>query len=306
MEKKNILQNPWMLVLTALFCNFLWGTAFPCIKIGYSLFQIPAADMASQILFAGIRFTLAGIMTLIIGSLSTKKALLPSRKNFSIILKVGLFQTILQYFFFYGGLAHASGVKSSIIESSNVFIAIILSAIFLHNESKLSKKLLYCLPGFIGVLLINLNGQTMTFDLAWNGEGFIFLSTIAACFATVLMKKYSVNENTVLICGWQFVFGGIVMAAVGALLGGCLHPLAGSAWVLLIYLGFVSAAAYSLYGLLLKYHPVSKVAIFGFTNPIFGVILSALFLQEDLSALGWQLYMALALVCFGIYEVNKE
>ena len=306
MEKKNILQNPWMLVFTALFCNFLWGTAFPSIKIGYSLFQIPADDMASQILFAGIRFTLAGILTLIIGSLSAKKVLMPSRKNSRIILEVGLFQTILQYFFFYGGLAHASGVKSSIIESSNVFIAIVLSAIFLHNESKLSKKLLYCLPGFIGVLLINLNGQTLTFDLAWNGEGFIFLSTIAACFATVLMKKYSANENTVLICGWQFVFGGMVMAAVGALLGGCLRSTTGSAWFLLLYLGFVSAAAYSLYGLLLKYHPVSKVAIFGFTNPIFGVLLSAFFLQEDLSALGWQLYIALALVCFGIYEVNKK
>jgi drug/metabolite transporter (DMT)-like permease len=306
MEKKNILQNPWMLVLTALFCNFLWGTAFPCIKIGYSLFQIPSEDMASQILFAGTRFTIAGILTLLIGSLSARKALLPQKSNIGIILKVGLFQTVLQYFFFYGGLAHASGVKSSIIESSNVFIAIILSAIFLHNENKLGKKLLYCLPGFIGVLLINLNGQTMTFDMAWNGEGFIFLSTIAACTATVLMKKYSADENPVLICGWQFVFGGLVMAIVGLLLGGTLQPVSGNAWFLLLYLGFVSAAAYSLYGLLLKYHPVSKVAIFGFTNPIFGVILSALFLHEDLSALGWQLYIALALVCFGIYEVNKE
>jgi drug/metabolite transporter (DMT)-like permease len=64
-----------------------------------------------------------------------------------------------------------------------------------------------------------------------------------------------------------------------------------------VYLGFVSAAAYSLYGLLLKYHPVSKVAIFGFTNPIFGVILSALFLHEDLSALGWQLYTLHWLLC---------
>jgi drug/metabolite transporter (DMT)-like permease len=306
MEKKNILQDPWMLALTALVCNFLWGTAFPCIKIGYSLFQIPADAMASQILFAGCRFTLAGLMTLVIGSLTAKKVLLPKKSNLLIILEVGLFQTVLQYFFFYGGLAHASGVKSSIIEASNVFIAIILSAIFLHNENNLGRKLLYCLPGFIGVLLINLNGQTMTFDMAWNGEGFIFLSTIAACCATVLMKKYSAKENPVLICGWQFVFGGLIMAAAGLLLGGTLQPVNGSAWFLLIYLGFVSAAAYSLYGLLLKYHPVSKVAVYGFTNPIFGVILSALFLHEDLSSLGWLLYVALALVCFGIYEVNKE
>lgn len=306
MNKKNILENPWMLVVTALFCNLLWGTAFPCIKIGYSLFQIPADAMSSQILFAGLRFTLAGIMTIVIGSVSAKKVLLPKKSNLLMILEVGLFQTVLQYFFFYGGLAHASGVKSSIIESCNVFFAIILSAVFLHNENNLGRKLLYCLPGFIGVLLINLNGQTLTLDMAWNGEGFIILSTIAACFATVLMKKFSAKENPVLICGWQFVFGGLIMTVAGYFLGGTLQPVQPSAWLLLVYLGFVSAAAYSLYGLLLKYHPVSKVAIFGFANPIFGVILSAWMLHEDVSALGWQLYVALALVCFGIYEVNKE
>lgn len=306
MEKKSILQNPWMLIPTALFCNFLWGTAFPFVKIGYSLFQIGADDMASQILFAGFRFTLAGIMTLIVGSLSAKKALLPSRHSIKAILLVGLFQTVLQYFFFYGGLAHASGVKSSIIESSNVFLTIIMTGLILHSEKKLGRKLLYCIPGFIGVLLINLNGASLTLDMTWNGEGFILMSTLAASFATVLMKMFSSDESPVLICGWQFVFGGLIMAIAGFSFGGALHPVNGTAWMLLLYLGFVSAAAYSLYGLLIKYHPVSKVSVFGFTNPVFGVLLSALFLHEDLSSLGWQLYVALILVCFGIYEVNKE
>jgi drug/metabolite transporter (DMT)-like permease len=306
MEKKSILQNTFMLVVTALFCNLLWGTAIPAIKIGYQLFQIPSSDTASQILFAGIRFTLAGLLTLCIGSLSAKKLLLPNKKNISKIFMVSLFQTVLQYFFFYGGLAHASGVKSSIIESSLVFFTIILSAIFLHNEKNTAKKLLCCLPGFLGVLLINLNGQTLTLDFQWNGEGFILFSTIAASMATVLIKKYSADESPVLICGWQFFFGGLLMAAVGYCMGGTLSPVNSTAYLLLFYLGFLSAAAYSLWGLLLKYHPVSKVSVFSFTNPIFGILSSAVFLQEDPTALGWHLYAALLLVCVGIYLVNKD
>ena len=35
------------------------GSAFPCVKIGYRLFEITSEDVATQILFAGCRFTLA-------------------------------------------------------------------------------------------------------------------------------------------------------------------------------------------------------------------------------------------------------
>ena len=35
------------LILGCLVCCALWGSAFPCIKIGYGLFGIPAHDSAS-------------------------------------------------------------------------------------------------------------------------------------------------------------------------------------------------------------------------------------------------------------------
>ena len=72
---------------------------------------------------------------------------------------------------------------------------------------------------------------------------------------------------------------------------------------MLLYLAMVSAVAYSLWGMLLKYNPISKVAVFGFMNPVFGVILSALLLQEA-DSLGVMCIAALGLVCVGIYIVN--
>ena len=53
------------LILGCLVCCALWGSAFPCIKIGYGLFGIPAHDSASQLLFAGLRFTLAGMLVIV-------------------------------------------------------------------------------------------------------------------------------------------------------------------------------------------------------------------------------------------------
>ncbi len=59
-------------------------------------------------------------------------------------------------------------------------------------------------------------------------------------------------------------------------------------------------------GILLKYNPVSKVAIFGFTNPVFGVLLSAWWLGEGSAELGWNALIALVLVCIGICIVNVK
>ena len=54
--KKPMLERVWVVCGLAVLCNALWGSAFPSIKIGYRLFEIPGRQPASQILFAGMRF----------------------------------------------------------------------------------------------------------------------------------------------------------------------------------------------------------------------------------------------------------
>lgn len=96
------------------------------------------------------------------------------------------------------------------------------------------------------------------------------------------------------------------MAAAGFLLGGRLHGFTVSSVSLLVYMAVISAVAYSLWGILLKYNPVGKVAVYGFMNPVFGVILSAVLLGEKNQAFTIQGLVSLLLVCGGIYMVNRE
>ena len=96
---------------------------YDAIKTGYRLFSIAADDTATVVLFAGIRFFFAGIATVFLGSLLQKKVLLPRSVNaFRKVAALGMVQTILQYFFFYGGLTRCAGVKSSVILATNVFL----------------------------------------------------------------------------------------------------------------------------------------------------------------------------------------
>ena len=75
---------------------------------------------------------------------------------------------------------------------------------------------------------------------------------------------------------------------------------------MLLYLAFISAAAFSLWSLLLTYNPVSSVSVFGFMNPVFGVILSALLLSEKPPAGPLRTVAALVLVAAGIVIVNGK
>ena len=136
------------------------------------------------------------------------------------------------------------------------------------------------------------------------GEGFIFFSTFAYAVSSVLLKRYSDKEEPVVISGYQFVIGGLVMILGGFAMGGRLTNVTSAGAMMLLYLALVSAVAYSLWATLLKYNPISRVAVFGFMNPVFGVILSAILLKESGQISGVQTVISLILVCIGIYVVN--
>ena len=307
MSKKSLnLQNSAIVALLALICCFLWGSAFPCVKIGYDLFSIDAKDTASQILFAGSRFTLAGFMTIAIGSIASHKLLIPAKSSWGMVFKLSMAQTVIQYLFFYIGLANTSGVKGSIIEASNVFLAILISSLLFHYEKLGKFKILGCIIGFSGVVLINMNGTALDATMSFTGEGFVFLSTLSYAFSSVLIKKYGQKENPVTLSGWQFVIGGILMVLIGSGMGGHLDGFSFKSILLLIYMAMISAVAYSIWGILLKHNPVGKVAVFGFMNPVFGVTLSAILLHEQNQAFTLQGLISLILVCIGIYLVNRD
>ena len=305
-NKEAMLQKNWVVALLAMVCCCLWGSAFPCIKIGYEMFGIASADIASQILFAGARFALAGVLTIAIGSAISRKMLFPANTSWGMVFKLSMAQTVIQYLLFYIGLANTSGVKASIIEASNVFLAILMSALVFHYEKLGKGKILGCLLGFAGVVLINLNGAGIEGSMTFMGEGCVLLSTLSYALSSVLIKRYGQKENPVTLSGYQFALGGIIMAIVGFAMGGELHGFTVSSTLLLIYMAMISAVAYSLWGILLKHNPVGKVAVYGFMNPVFGVILSAVLLKEQNQAFTIQGLISLILVCIGIYVVNKD
>lgn len=292
------------LIVIATLCCLLWGSAVPAVKFGYGLIGIAPGDTPSLLLFAGLRFCLAGLMLLAYGLLTGRQVWLTPRR-FGEVTLLGFGQTVIQYVCYYIGLAHTTAVKTSILSSTLVFFSVLL-AHFIYTDDKLDgRKMLGCLIGFAGVVAVNFAAAgTLDFHFSWNGEGLLLVSTFSGSLAAIYGRRLSQDMDATVMTGWQLLLGGLVLTAMGLIGGGHFAQFSLSAGVLVIYLAGVSAVAFALWSLLLKHNPVGSVAVFNFEIPIFGAILAALVLGE--SVLEWKNLAALVLVSAGIWLVTTK
>lgn len=299
------LRRPAVVCVLAGLCCLLWGSAFPAIKVGYALMGIASADTAEQLTFAGLRFFCAGVATVLGQSIARRRLVRPTRRTLPCVIRLGLVQTFAQYAMFYIGMAHTSGVKGSVLIAVNVFFAIIISARIFHYETLGAGKLLGCLCGFGGVVLINVAGSEVGGGFTVLGDGAILMAALASAVAVALFKRYTEVEDSTVLCGYQFLVGGGALLLLGLCCGGRLSGFTLPALLALLYMVLVSAVAQTVWNLLNKYNPVGRVAVYGFLTPVFGVILSALLLREGQQAFTWYSLVALLLVCVGILLVNR-
>lgn len=272
------------------------------IKLGYTLFHIRSADTGSILLFAGIRFVLAGAAILVCISLRQRQLCLLRRGNARNICLLALVQTVAQYVFLYLGMARTSAVNTSILDSTLVFFSILCSSLLFHQETLTLKKLLGCALGFCGILVMNLSGGAGSGPQA--GDLLVLLAAFSTGLSHAMVKKLSVAERPEYLSGWQLWLGGLVLTGVGLLMGGRFSAVSVSATAVLLALFSISAVTGVLWSLLLKYNPVSSVNIYFFTNPLFGVLCSALILHETGQAFRPQTLLSLLLVCGGMIIIS--
>ena len=301
---KTILTRPLVCGLLASLCCLLWGSAIPFINLGYRLFDVAGNDTATQLLFAGCRFCLAGALAVAIGSAVQRRALVPKRENAGKVVRLALVQTVAQYVFFYIGVAHTDSAEGSIIQGVHAFVSILVACYLFRFEKMNRFKWLGGLLGVSGIVLVNLGGA-LGGGMSVLGEGFLLVSMLASACSAGMIRAYSQAEDPVALSGWQFVAGGAILVACGWLSGGRLTPVRPLAWGVLLYLAFLSATACSVWSLLLRVNPVSRVAVYSFLQPIFGVLLSLLLVPSGAQIPALRYGAALLLVCLSIVAVGR-
>jgi drug/metabolite transporter (DMT)-like permease len=302
-DARPLFSRPGVVLAVATLCCLLWGSSYPSIKTGYELLGIARHDVASKLVFAGYRFLLAGLCLVVLAIVLRKPVFRLGGRQVRQLAVLGLAQTGLQYVFFYIGLAYTTGVQASILNATTTFFSVLLAHFIYHNDRLSPRKAAGCLLGFAGVLAVNVGAGPFAVAFTLQGEGFIVIAAFVLSAASIYGKGVSGGMDAMVMTAWQLAIGGLALLVGGYAAGGTAGNMTFMPAVLLAYLALLSATAFTLWSLLLKYNPVGTVSVFAFLIPVFGAGLSALFLDE--SILEWKNLAALLLVCGGIWLVTR-
>lgn len=298
----NLIKEKRWAIIFSLMAMLLWGSAIPLIKLTYLHAGILPDDPGGKIFIAGIRFFMAGLLTYIYFFLFNKEKVERDKINFKFIIILALIQTTLQYSTYYIGLSNTLGSLAAVIQASNAFITVIISVILIADEKLTGRKLAALIIGSLGLIIINLKDRG-SFHFKLTGEGFILIATTLNAFASVLIRKYGRDQNSFLMTGTQFLLGATPLIIIGALTHTSLVNFDLKLFLMLSYGAFISATSFTIWTSVLQAHSASEFGIYKLFIPIFGTILSVLFLGEELTI---YIILGLIFVLLGAVVLNKK
>ncbi|MBR5307737.1 MAG: DMT family transporter [Clostridia bacterium] len=293
-------KTPIAIILGAIICNILFGTAVPTIKIGYELFGI-TDNMYEKILFAGIRFFTSGVLVWLFSAIKRKGFPAVPKDKIPWIGLHGFVYTFLQYAFMYVGLSFTSGAKTTIISATSAFVLIILSHFIYKNDKINGRKIIGSCIGFAGVI-IALSGNIAGSEFSLIGDGLIFLTVIAFAIGSIIGKEITKTVDSFTMTAYNLLIGGGLLIIVAKLGGAGFENIGTGAILALSYLIMVSSVGFTLWATLLSKAKVGGLSVFTFVIPVSGTIFSALIAKEDVFTA--RCMASLALLCVGIIIVN--
>ncbi|HDR4572072.1 DMT family transporter [Bacillus cytotoxicus] len=302
MKTEKFFTHPIGVCIAAIAATFLWGSAFPFIKLSYAELGIQPHEVGEQILFAGYRFFLSGVILLFFFK-ALGKDLYFKKETTKQVVQIGLFQTFLQYVCFYIGISYSSGIEGAIISGTSSFFQILI-AHFLYKDDALNiRKIIGVSIGFCGVILVNVPSDgSFTFHF---GIGSVLLLGAAMMYSygNILAKEGSKTLDVGYMTAYQMIFGSIGLLCIGIFQVGFMPFIfTTKAFFMFLYLSFLSAAGFCIWNTVMKYNKVGKVSMYMFFIPMFGVLLSSMMLGEAIHS--FVLY-GLACVAAGIIVVNR-
>lgn len=306
--KDFFIKNKVGVFLTALFCTVCWGLCYPLIKLNQNYFSVESTDIFSQFFLAGVRMTFSGMLIFIICFI-TKSFCLPEKKQWTGVIFITLFQTIIHYALTYLGQGMTDGSKTPILKEISAFF-IILIMNFVSKDDKLTlNKIIGCLLGFSGVVIINLSGG-FNFNIQ-PGDIIIIGAALSNAIGQVFLKFSSSSARSPFtIVAFSHFTGGLIMLLIGIIGGGKLIATGTASYFLLIAIVFTTAIPYMLWSQLYKYNKASIMSVYCLMTPMFGMLFTSLFYGNSnvfsLYSVGALVLISLGILCVNLHFGKKS
>ena len=260
----------------------VWGSTYLAIRLGVR----PSHGAAMPpLIYAGIRFTIAGAMMLAL----TVRRPAPDGKPDPLGRRQWFAASVIGVALLLGGNGLVSiaeqripsGIAALVVATVPIWAAL-LGAAMGHERVTLRHGLGLAL-GFAGVAA--LVGGTGSGRVQATGVLVVLAASLSWAAGSVWSRTAPTVRRPLVMTGMEMLAGGLACLVVGFAIGegGDLHlgKTSAGAWYALGYLiVFGSLLAYTAYVWLLKEAPLSLVTTYAFVNPLVAILLGSLFLSE--------------------------
>jgi drug/metabolite transporter (DMT)-like permease len=255
----------------------LWSTAFAGVKIGLK-YSTPLA-------FAGTRFMIAGLLLIpFCGGFSNYVHLI--RNRLKTVILVSLFHTVILYGLFYIGMDMIPGALGAVVIGFYPISALLITHFFAQGDKINRRKIFILFLGIAGLVIIGIgrNPLTKAGFTEIIGMLIILAGTVVSVFSDIIVSRQKSDVHPVALTSLQIFSGGLILFLISlfAEKGGGVPP-AREYYIALVWLSFLSAAAFSLWYTALKDKgsKVSELNFWKFIIPALGALWSWLLIPEE-------------------------
>ena len=290
-------------IFWAIIACLLWSTAYAGIKLGLQ-YDTPFH-------FAGIRFIISGLMILPF-TVKPSAYLAMIRNNWRVVAWVTTLQIVVNYSLFYQGLNLVPGALGAVVYGAQPLIIALVAAV-MHKDDRLTqKKIITIVFGISGVILISVGRQAFKLGTGLELLGVLMLLTgnIATAGSNVIISLKSKDINPFVLSSSSLFLGGVVLYLISIPVEAKhVGPLPMRYWMILLWLSFMAASAFSIWYKLLQ-RPgvkVSELNLWKFINPVTGAVLSWLLIPDEnpeLLTISGMVIITLSLIIY--YSSTKE
>jgi len=264
-------------IFWAVIACLLWSTAYPGIKLGL--------QYDKPLHFAGIRFIISGLMIFPF-TVRPRLYLRMVWEHRRLIGLVTLLQTLISYICFYLGLNIVPGALGAVIVGSQPLVTAIVASLMQKDEILTRNKIITIIAGISGVILISAGRQAFRIGTSLEIVGVLLIlcSNTATAISNVFVSVRNRGLNPLVLSSASLFTGGLVITIISHFTEQRpAEAFPAQYWLVLGWLSFMSAFAFSLWYLLLQ-RPgvrVSELNLWKFLIPVVGAILSWLLVPGE-------------------------
>ena len=265
------LRNAALFVLLSV----LWGSAFTAIKAGLDAFP--------PVLFAALRYDLAGIIVLAYAVLAVDRWRPATRGEWTLVTIGSVLMIAAYHAFLFVGEQGTTSAAAAIIVSLSPVLTTAFARGLLPDERLTAIGIVGLLVGFVGVVVLSEPDPSNLLDSGTISKGLVLLAAASFALGSVLTKRVEAELPIETMEAWSMLGGALVMHAASLAIGESFGSITWSQTAV-VSLGYLVIAA-SVVGFLLYFYLLDvlgpiEINLVSYAAPVAAAVTGIAFLGE--------------------------